>query len=131
MGVSAIGTLAEGYVQNMVSTRDYGAAIEDGRLAVVRGVRLGGDDRLRRTIIERLMCELEVNLGEACAESEAPVQDFAAELAALAPMQRDGLVEIDGNRVRVTEYGRPLTRSVCAVFDRYLDAGRGRHSQAV
>ncbi len=129
LGVSAIGTLAEGYVQNTVSARDYGAAIEDGRLAVVRGVRLGGDDRLRRTIIERLMCELVVDLGKACAESDAP--DFAAELAALAPMQRDGLVEIDGNRVCVTEFGRPLTRSVCAVFDRYLDAGRGRHSQAV
>ena len=84
-----------------------------------------------RAIIERLMCALVVDLGEACAESDAPAQDFAAELAALVPMQRDGLVEIDGSRVRITEYGRPLTRSVCAVFDRYLGSGPGRHSRAV
>ena len=34
-------------------------------------------------------------------------------------------------RVRVTERGRPFVRSVCAVFDRYLDSGSARHSRAV
>jgi len=56
---------------------------------------------------------------------------FSEELERLAPMASDGVVEIDRGRVRVTEAGRPLLRSVCAVFDRYLRTGIGRHSRAV
>jgi len=50
---------------------------------------------------------------------------------ALAPMAGDGLVELDGVEIRITETGRPLMRAVCAVFDRYLETGKARHSQAV
>ncbi len=46
-------------------------------------------------------------------------------------MARDGLVELVGARVRVTEAGRPFVRSVCALFDSYLATGQGRYSQAV
>ncbi|MFQ5955166.1 MAG: coproporphyrinogen III oxidase, partial [Kiloniellales bacterium] len=89
------------------------------------------DARRRRAISERLMCELAVDLDEVDGEVGAAANGFAAELEALAPMRRDGLVEITGRRVRITEYGRPLMRAVCAVFDRYLSAGEARHSQAV
>ena len=126
-GASAIGALAEGYVQNAVPMRAYGEAVRDGRLAVTRGVRATADDRLRRAVIERLMCDMAVDLTDLGADPDA----FAAELSALAPMRRDGLVEIEGGRLRVTEPGRPLVRTVCAAFDRYLQTGKARHSRAV
>ncbi len=126
-GASAIGALADGYVQNAVPFGQYADDIGDGRLAVRRGIALTADDRLRRAVIERLMCDLAVDLGNLGADPDS----FADELARLAPMEADGLVEIDGGRVRVTETGRPLLRSVCAVFDRYLGSGVGRHSRAV
>ena len=56
---------------------------------------------------------------------------FDDELRRLGPMARDGLIEVAGHRVRVTEAGRPMVRSVCAVFDRYLTNSRARHSRAV
>ena len=126
-GASAIGALVEGYVQNAVPLRAYGEAVRDGRLAVTRGVRATADDRLRRAVIERLMCDMAVDLTDLGADADA----FAAELSALAPMRRDGLVEIEGGRLRVTEPGRPLVRTVCAAFDRYLQTGKARHSRAV
>jgi len=46
--------------------------------------------------------------------------DFAEEVAALAPMVEDGLVEIDGTRVAVTERGRLFVRNICMVFDAHL-----------
>ncbi len=125
LGASAISSLPQGYVQNAVPIRRYAEAIVRGRLAAVRGIRLKDDDRTRRAVIERLMCDLQVDLDTADAGASA----FAAELAALAPMAEDGLVEIDGGRLRVTEAGRPLLRSACAAFDTYLDAGR--HSRPV
>ena len=130
-GASSIGTLAEGYVQNAVPFRAYADAIRNDQLAVTRGVRLDAEDRVRRAVIERLMCDLVVNLDDMAADFAAPVDGFSAELSALTPMERDGLVEIIGSHIRITEYGRPLMRSVCAVFDRYLNAGQTRHSRAV
>jgi oxygen-independent coproporphyrinogen-3 oxidase len=45
---------------------------------------------------------------------------FAPELAALAPMVKDGLVELSEDRLRVTPRGRLLVRTVAMTFDRYL-----------
>ena len=99
--------------------------------AVSRGVEVDADDRLRRAVIERLMCDLSVDLSVLGADLGAPADSFAEELSALAPMARDGLVEVEGSRVHITDVGQPLMRTVCAVFDRYLGTGKGRHSRAV
>lgn len=129
-GASAIGSLPQGYVQNEVPFAAYGRAIKAGRLATGRGLKLSADDRLRRDVIERLMCGLEVDL-EAAAAAHGAVEPFAVELARLAAMAADGVIELSGSRVRVSERGRPLIRTVAAVFDRYLETGKARHSRAV
>ncbi|MDJ0981609.1 MAG: coproporphyrinogen III oxidase, partial [Kiloniellales bacterium] len=131
LGASAIGSLPQGYVQNAVPIKDYRAAVAAGQPAVVRGCRLSEDDRLRRAVIETLMCRLKVDLAGLCAGFDADPADFTEEVAALDSMAADGLVEIDGDEIRVTEAGRPLVRSAAAVFDRYLKAGTARHSRAV
>ncbi len=130
-GASAIGGLPQGYVQNAVPFGTYAEAIASGQLATSRGVEVDADDRLRRAVIERLMCDLAVDLSQFGGDPGAPPDRFAQELSALAPMVRDGLVAIDGSRVLITDVGQPLMRTVCAVFDRYLASGKGRHSRAV
>jgi len=129
-GASAIGSLPQGYVQNEVPLAAYGRAVTAGRLAAVRGIELTADDRLRREIIERLMCGLEVDL-EATATAHGADETFAAEVKRLSAMVAEGVVEISGPRVRVSERGRPLMRTVAAVFDRYLETGKARHSRAI
>ena len=76
------------------------------------------------------MCGLEVDL-EATADRFGVAGSFSSELAALAPMVADGLVEVKGRRIRVTDKGRPWMRTVAALFDRYLETGEVRHSRAV
>ena len=61
-GASAIGSLPQGYAQNAPTALAYEKAIAAGGLATVRGVALTPDDRLRRELIERLMCDLEVDV---------------------------------------------------------------------
>jgi len=128
-GASAIGRLPQGYVQNAVDIGGYAGALDSGRLATTRSVALSSDDRLRAQVIERLMCDLEVDLS-AVARHHKVTSDFAAERSSLAPLVRRGIVEIDNARLLVTPRGRPFLRLIASVFDTYLGPGH-RHAQAV
>jgi oxygen-independent coproporphyrinogen-3 oxidase len=92
---------------------------------------LNAEDRPRRDIIERLICDLHVDLAPFQTVEGSPDDGFASERARLAPMVDDGLVHINGDNIKVTEEGRAFVRSVCAVFDTYLQTSKGRHSSAV
>lgn len=133
LGASAIGILPQGYAQNAAALPAYGQAVRSSGLATVRGVALSDEDRLRRAVIERLMCDLKADLGALAREHGRPATWFDRELAALAPLVRDGLVEIEGPRLRVTEAGRPFVRVAAAAFDAYLDrwASAQRHARAI
>jgi oxygen-independent coproporphyrinogen-3 oxidase len=130
-GASGIGSLPQGYVVNEGETHAYERSIAEGRLATCRGIAVSADDALRREIIERLMCDLEVDLDRVAASHGVSADQFAPELDSLASLEADGLVAIDGRHIAVTLDGRTLVRAVCAVFDRYLKAGEQRHSKAV
>ena len=132
-GASAIGALPQGYVQNAPTAAAYGKSIESGGLATVRGVALGDDDRLRRDVIERLMCDLEVDLVALAQAHEVDPAALIADAAGLDRFQSDGLANWDGRRIEVSEKGRPFVRSIAALFDAYLapDEAKPRHSRAI
>jgi oxygen-independent coproporphyrinogen-3 oxidase len=126
LGVSAIGRMPQGFVQNAPDIGGYARAIENGRLATVRGTEFTADDRRRGRIIERLMCDLAADLDDL--GDEAAVADAAE---ALAPLAAEGLVTIGEHRIAVTEAGRPFVRLAAAAFDAYFGKGTARHSRAV
>jgi oxygen-independent coproporphyrinogen III oxidase len=125
-GASSISTFANGFVQNIADVPRYVRAIEAGSLASVRGCRCDAEDRERAAIIERLMCHFEVDL-----DAIAPDRDFTEELAMLAPMQREGLVDVRGRRLIVTEAGRSVVRVIAASFDTYRRPQATQFSTAV
>lgn len=131
LGASAIGALPQGYVQNIVSIRSYREAIDAGQLAAARGVALGDEDRLRRHIIERLMCDLSIDLEATCRRHGRPVDHFAPELDRLAALIPQGVVEIAGSTVRIPEPARPFMRLAAAAFDAYLPQSTASHGPAV
>lgn len=119
-GPSAIGLLPAGYVQNAVSIPEWQRRIAAGTTAVARGAALSGEDRARRDIINRLMCMGEVDLAHMRDRHADISLDYRADLARLRPLLQDGLVEINGNTIRITNRGRPLMRLVASCFDHYL-----------
>ena len=129
-GASAIGSLPEGYVQNATRVVDYREKILAGNLATMRGRALTNEDRLRATIIERLMCELRVDLAEICRAHGVAANHFALEFRKLDDLAKDGIVERDHGNISVPEAARPLVRTVCAVFDAFLANNGARFSQA-
>ena len=130
-GVSAISQAPQGYVQNQPSELLWREAVAHARLPTVRGVALSDDDRFRGEVIERLMCELSVDLAKVATRHGRAATDLSDAVARLSDMEADGLVERRGDVISITELGRPFVRSACAEFDTYLDRAALRHSRVV
>ncbi|XUM22893.1 oxygen-independent coproporphyrinogen III oxidase [Bradyrhizobium oligotrophicum S58] len=130
-GASAIGQLPQGYVQNAPQVRAYEQNIASGSLATVKGYGLTDDDRLRADIIERIMCDYGVDLDVICTRHGTDTDDMLRSAPRLQSLISDGVVELNGGALAVTEHSRFLVRSVAAAFDAHLDASKQLHSRAV
>ncbi|MBW8270584.1 oxygen-independent coproporphyrinogen III oxidase [Caldovatus aquaticus] len=132
LGASAISRLPAFYAQNASDERRWLDLVGAGRLPVARGLALTPEDLERARLIERVMCDLALDL------TGVPDAIMATAAARLAPLAGDGLVRLEqgGRWLRVTERGRRFLRHVAACFDARLDPGgaaasRRRHSLAV
>ncbi len=121
LGATSIGMVGDSYSQNLKGLEEYYARIDEGRLAVFRGVRLNADDRLRRAVITALICHFKLEFTGIERQYGIRFRDyFAVELAELADMQADKLLALSETGIRVLPPGRLLIRNICMVFDRYL-----------
>ncbi len=131
LGASSISALEPGYAQNAPSLDQWRNAVHDGRLPVVRGVALRGEDTVRRAAIMTLMSAMELDLQALCTQYDMAANTLDDALEKLVPLQADGLVELAGRTVRVRPEGRIFVRNIAACFDTYWQASTGRHSRAV
>jgi oxygen-independent coproporphyrinogen-3 oxidase len=131
-GASAISSLPQGYAQNVVDMPEYRRLILSGHPATARGRALTAEDRLRRAIIERLMCDLTVDVAAIAAKHGRTAADFADAFEALQPLTAEGICAVNGTTVTVPPDARAAIRLVCAAFDTYLrPQAPARHAVAV
>ncbi|MBX3706147.1 MAG: oxygen-independent coproporphyrinogen III oxidase [Pseudomonadales bacterium] len=130
MGMTAIGTVGGNFYQNHKELDAYVAAVEAGRLPIEKGLEPDADDRLRRAVIMRLICQFELRYRDFPGDFRTT---FATELERLAAMADDGLLQFDAGGLVVTPRGRLLIRNVCMVFDRHLapSVQQARFSRAI
>ncbi|WP_444678363.1 oxygen-independent coproporphyrinogen III oxidase [Halomonas sp. E19] len=118
LGMSAISCIDDVYAQNATNMDDYETALDASHLPIARGIRLSFDDRVRRYAIERLMCDMQLDLGLLGERFGIDaLRYFAEALARLQIAQQDGLVEFDGRRLVATPMGRLLVRHLAMAFD--------------
>ncbi|KNC13494.1 coproporphyrinogen III oxidase [Pantoea sp. RIT-PI-b] len=121
MGVSAISMLGDSYAQNHKELKAYYSDVELRGNALWRGLTLSEDDCLRRDVIKALICNFALDF--TAVEAQYPIEFeayFAEDLALLAPLMADGLVEQRGRSLHVTGVGRLLIRNICMCFDVYM-----------
>ena len=131
LGPSSISRFRQGYAQNIVATGEYEKAVNSGQLATARGIEFSVDDLARGWIIERLMCHFTFSAIELVERFGDVGQKLLAAASRLAINGADRLLLLDGEHFVVPQESRPLVRIVAAKFDKYLQTGTGRHSQAV
>jgi oxygen-independent coproporphyrinogen III oxidase len=130
-GASAISEYPQGYAQNAAATPDWRKLVLNGEAPIVRGRSLSPEDRLRRDIIEHLMCRFEVDVNWIANAHGRDALDFTAEWEALMALADEGLCRIDDGRISVPADARAGVRIVAAVFDAYLNPAQARHAVAV
>ncbi len=119
VGVSAISSTPRMFWQNHTELDAWEQAIGAAPLPVNRGTVLDADDRIRRMLIDRLMCDGAVDLASLQQRfGIEPQRYFAGELEALKAHAE--LATLDGTTIRTTALGKLLVRNVCMLFDRYL-----------
>src|SRR5947207_2379808 len=120
-GISAIGKVGTSYIANVKTLDEYYERLDTGTLPVMRGVESTADDLIRRDVIQKLMCNFELDFSAVGARYGIPFTEyFATDLASLAPLADDGLIELTPRGIKVTTRGRLLVRTVAMHFDRYL-----------
>ena len=126
-GMSSISQADGIYWQNEKEMPAYYRALDEGRLPIAKGCLLTDEDKIRREVIMRLMCDLGLDFAAMSAMLGLNFeQHFARELDSLADMQADGLVERSAAGITVTDLGRLLIRNIAMHFDAYLPADKER-----
>lgn len=123
LGVSAISLLGDTYAQNQKDLKTYYANVDETGIALHKGLAMTEEDCLRRDVIKQLICNFK--LAYAPLEKQYNIdfkQHFAEDLALLAPLAADGLLEIGDEQMVVSAKGRLLIRNICLCFDTYSRA---------
>jgi oxygen-independent coproporphyrinogen-3 oxidase len=111
LGVSAISETPTCFHQNEKAFPVYERRVQQGEIPTLRGHLLSEEDRSLREQILTFMTRFEVGL---LPEQRADARNY------LEPLISDGLVEVDGQRLILTERGRPFLRNACMFFDQRL-----------
>ncbi len=121
LGITSISQVGGCYSQNDRDLESYYVRIDKGKLAVVRGIGLTEDDRIRRWVISQLMCYGQVGFSAFSELFDADFFTYFKEARSeLGQLEEDGLVVIDEREITVEPAGRLLVRNVCMAFDAYI-----------
>jgi len=122
MGITAISGFQNAYAQNHRDIPSWEKAVNERGIATMRGYHLSSEDRLRRAVINRLLCHTVVVKDEISRDFGIDFDDsFEEELRRLEPFREDGLVTMDQGQIRATWLGRIFIRNLAMVFDPYLE----------
>ncbi len=132
LGLSAIGQVGDSFSQNEKDIVRYYAALDAGKLPIIKGQVINEDDKIRRAVIMDLICHFQLDF--ASIEWGFGIQFksyFADELLRLGEMDADGLLALNENSIQVLDKGKLLIRNICMVFDAYLATSKTQFSKTI
>ena len=121
-GMSSISHFGDVYAQNAKTIKEYAEAVNNGQFPVKLGYRMTCDDRVRKYVIMRLMCDLE--LKKLDVERRFGIlfdEYFDTSLDRLDEFVEADLVRHTIERIIVADEGRLFLRNIAMCFDAYLE----------
>jgi oxygen-independent coproporphyrinogen III oxidase len=125
-GCSSISEFNHLFAQNITPPDQYAQAIREGLWPVHRGHQLSEEDRLRKFLINQLMCNLEVDVPDVSGRELNGLADHLREAVhSLGAFEADGLVTARNGGFSVTPLGQLFLRNLAMPFDGYLSKQTG------
>lgn len=116
LGVSSISDAWTAFAQNEKLLETYAKRVNEGHVPIHRGHILNDEDLSLRRHILNLMTELQTRWSN----SDAAASFLDEVPPRLTEMEQDGLLNLKGNELNVTEEGRAYLRNICMAFDARL-----------
>ena len=113
LGVSSISDSWYGFAQNVKGIEDYYNLLDNNIIPVYRGHILNNEDLIIRKHILNLMCQFETSW----TKENLYFKELPDALIQLKEMEKDGLIQIHSNTIKVTKIGQPFIRNICMAFD--------------
>jgi len=134
-GSSSISQLDGAYIQNIKSVKEYVNAIETNGFAVERGYELSFEDKVRRAIINEIMCNGYMSFSKMAHEFGTSI-DEAKNITGFSPENiqafiADGLAEYADDTLYLKEDGFYVVRNIAMAFDPLLAVSDAQYSKTV
>lgn len=128
LGVSSISQIGTAILQNKKDLKSYYHEIETQHgSAITKGIDLNQDDIIRAEVIRQLICHFELDTQSIETkfalnfDANISFNDyFSDSIKALEPLIADGMVCIEGSKIKVTPRGNLFIRIICMCFDAHL-----------
>jgi oxygen-independent coproporphyrinogen-3 oxidase len=120
-GMSSISHFGDVYAQNAKTLPDYYRAVETQRFPTSVGYKMTKDDQIRKFVIMRLMCDLEVDKAEVEDFFDISFDEyFDASINQLFDVVRLGMVKHTLNKITIEGMGRLVLRNIAMCFDAHV-----------
>ncbi len=113
LGVSSISDASEAYAQNKKTVEEYLKDINAGKFAFLKGHLNSREDLIIRKHILNIMCYLQTSWGNLCTYFDA----FEEVEKRLVELEKDKLIILNDNSLKVTDLGRNYLRNIALAFD--------------
>lgn len=121
LGLTSISFLENTFIHNQKTLPDYYRLLEENKLPVQRGKILSSDDRMRQWTINALMCQFQIDKQAFERRFHVSFDEYyEKEQAHIRQCIDDQLIDVENERIKVTELGKIFVRNVCMGFDQYL-----------
>lgn len=134
-GTSAISQLDHAYIQNTKEVATYIDKMNSGKFAMEKVYLLSQEERLLREVINEIMCNqvlnwetIELRTGIKAKEIKKLTSISKEKLAEFAG---DGLLEMVGDDIRVTDKGRFFIRNIAASYDPLVQKTDKKFSKSI
>jgi oxygen-independent coproporphyrinogen-3 oxidase len=134
-GSSAITQLENGYYQNTKVIETYIESVNKSGWALERGYQLTENEKIIRTVIEEVMCNLFLDFEAVAQTYKTDVatikQVVGYDAAKLTPFIEDELLEIQGDQLRIHDDGSLVVRNIAMTFDPQLSVKENTYSKTI
>ncbi|MCF8335160.1 MAG: oxygen-independent coproporphyrinogen III oxidase [Bacteroidales bacterium] len=135
-GATGISQLAGGYSQNTRKLGDYNQNLENNQLPVFRGYKLSRDEKIRRKVLNEIMCNHYLDFGAIARQFDITRGELKKVIeynpGYLDEFATDGLLDYDEQIVKVTSRGFFLIRNIAMAFDPLMkSANENRYSKTI